>query len=137
LTFRRLCDAAASQEADAAVRILFEDAASYDHWAVRWRIRVALEPTDGVAIRAAMLGENPAVIPRNHRVEAAIDAAVTRRDFAAFDDLMTALSKPYEDRSAFSKYSDPPPPNQRVYQGPEPMSKVDPTPAGAPLDFLR
>jgi uncharacterized protein YdiU (UPF0061 family) len=116
LTFRRLCDAAASQEADAAVRILFEDAASYDHWAVRWRIRVALEPTDGVAIRAAMLGENPAVIPRNHRVEAAIDAAVTRRDFAAFDDLMTALSKPYEDRSAFSKYSDPPPPNQRVYQ---------------------
>ena len=63
-----------------------------------------------------MLGENPALIPRNHRVEAAIDAAVTRQDFAAFDELMTALSKPYEDRSPFSKYSDPPPPSQRVYQ---------------------
>jgi hypothetical protein len=35
---------------------------------------------------------------------------------AAFDELMTALSKPYEDRSEFSKHSDPPPPNRRVYQ---------------------
>jgi serine/tyrosine/threonine adenylyltransferase len=116
LTFRRLCDAAASQEAEAAVRILFEDAASYDDWAARWRIRLAQEPAGGAAIRAAMLDENPALIPRNHRVEAAIDAAVTRQDFAAFEELMSALSEPYEDRSAFSKYSDPPPPSQRVYQ---------------------
>jgi uncharacterized protein YdiU (UPF0061 family) len=51
-TFRRLCDAAASQEADAAVRILFEDGASYDDWAARWRIRLAQEAKDGAACRA-------------------------------------------------------------------------------------
>ena len=37
LTFRRLCDAAAGPEGDAAVRALFADPAAYDAWAARWR----------------------------------------------------------------------------------------------------
>src|SRR6516162_5793397 len=47
LVFRRLCDAAASPEADAAVRELFENPASYDEWALRWRLRLDQEPQDG------------------------------------------------------------------------------------------
>ena len=38
LTFRRLCDAAASPDGDAAVRSLFTDPSAFDDWAARWRI---------------------------------------------------------------------------------------------------
>ena len=44
LTFRRLCDAAAGPEGDAAVRALFADPTAYDAWAVRWRRRLTEEP---------------------------------------------------------------------------------------------
>ena len=47
LTFRRLCDAAADEKADANVRGLFANPGAYDTWAARWRSRLAddrLEP---------------------------------------------------------------------------------------------
>ena len=49
-----------------------------------------------------MRAANPAYIPRNHRVEAVIKAAVERDDFAPFEELLTVLSKPYEDQPAMS-----------------------------------
>ncbi|MHB8885324.1 MAG: protein adenylyltransferase SelO [Methylovirgula sp.] len=116
LTFRRLCDAAASFEADGAVRSLFENPAAFDEWAVGWRQRLEHEPQDGNARRDAMLRVNPAFIPRNHRVEAVIEAAVARRDFAPFEELLSVLSAPYDDQPRFAHYSDPPPPSQAAYQ---------------------
>jgi serine/tyrosine/threonine adenylyltransferase len=59
---------------------------------------------------------NPAFIPRNHRIEAVIQAAVTRDDFAPFEELLTVLSKPYEDQAEFAAYANPPEPDQRVLQ---------------------
>src|ERR1700733_2668017 len=43
LTFRRLCDAAAEEKVDAALRALFTNPAAYDSWASRWRSRLAAE----------------------------------------------------------------------------------------------
>ena len=63
-----------------------------------------------------MRAVNPAFIPRNHRVEAVIDAAVNRDDFALFEEFLTVLSKPFEDQPALSGYADPPEPHQRVLQ---------------------
>ena len=116
LTFRRLCDAAASPQADSAVRELFANPTSYDEWAMRWRQRLSEEPQDGGARQAAMRRVNPAFIPRNHRIEAVIEAAVTSGDFAPFEELLTVLSAPYEDQPAFVSYAAPPPPSQGVYQ---------------------
>ena len=82
LTFRRLSDAAGDPAGDAEVRKLFADPAAYDAWAVRWRQRTSAEPQDAAARQAAMRAVNPAFIPRNHRVEAIIEAAVNRNDFA-------------------------------------------------------
>jgi uncharacterized protein YdiU (UPF0061 family) len=59
---------------------------------------------------------NPAFIPRNHRVEAVIAAAVKTRDFAPFEELLKVLSSPYEDQPAFAHYADPPPPSLGSYQ---------------------
>jgi serine/tyrosine/threonine adenylyltransferase len=116
LTFRRLGDAALDPGGDAQVRRLFADPAAYDEWALRWRQRISDEPSDPAARKAAMRAVNPAFIPRNHRVEAVIDAAVNRDDFALFEELLTVLSKPFEDQPALSGYADPPEPHQRVLQ---------------------
>jgi serine/tyrosine/threonine adenylyltransferase len=116
LTFRRLSDAALDPEGDGEVRQLFADPAAYDEWAVRWRQRASEETRQPAARQAAMRAVNPAFIPRNHRVEAVIDAAVNRDDFAPFEELLAVLSKPYEDQPAFAAYAEPPEPHQRVLQ---------------------
>ena len=116
LTFRRLCDAAANPTADNAVRNLFESPASYDEWAARWRLRLEREPQDAGTRSCAMRQVNPAFIPRNHCIEAVIEAAVTHGDFTRFEEMLKVLSTPYDDQPAFAAYGEPPPPDQRIYQ---------------------
>ncbi len=116
LTFRRLCDAAADAGRDRDVRDLFIDPTAYDGWAERWRSRLAQESRAGQERRAAMRAVNPAYIPRNHRVEEAIKAAVQDRDFAPFARLGTVLSSPYDDQPAFAAYADPPPFDSGAYR---------------------
>jgi uncharacterized protein YdiU (UPF0061 family) len=95
---------------------LFTEPGLYDEWAARWRQRISEEPQNPAARRAAMRSVNPAFIPRNHRVEAMIEAAVKRDDFALFEELLTVLSSPYEDQPGYAGYTDPPEPHQRVLQ---------------------
>jgi uncharacterized protein YdiU (UPF0061 family) len=116
LTFRRLCDAALNPGADESVRELFVNPHSFDEWAVRWRKRLDQEPQNAAARQIAMRLVNPAFIPRNHRVEAVIAAAVETRDFGPFEELLKVLSSPYEDQPAFAHYADPPPPSLGPYQ---------------------
>jgi uncharacterized protein YdiU (UPF0061 family) len=111
LTFRRL-----DPESDAEVRPLFKNPDAYDAWAVRWRERLAREPRDAASRRTAMRSVNPAYIPRNHRVEAALAAAVEREDFAPFEELLKVLARPFEDRPEFAAYAEPPPADERVYR---------------------
>jgi uncharacterized protein YdiU (UPF0061 family) len=116
LTFRRLGEAALDADDDHKVRQLFADPTAYDDWAVRWRQRIGDEPQAPASRRTAMRAVNPAFIPRNHRIEAVIQAAVTRDDFAPFEELLTVLSRPHEDQPALSGYAEPPEPHQRVLQ---------------------
>jgi uncharacterized protein YdiU (UPF0061 family) len=95
---------------------LFADPAAFDEWATRWRLRTADEPQSAAERQAAMRAVNPAFIPRNHRVEAVIQAAMNSDDYAPFEQLLTVLSKPYEDQPAFAAYANPPEPEQRVLQ---------------------
>jgi uncharacterized protein YdiU (UPF0061 family) len=114
LTFRRLCQAAASPREDAAVRTLFADPAGFDTWASAWHTRLDQEPLSGHALSARMRRHNPAFIPRNHAVEAVIRAAVDRQDFRPFEDLLDAGSRPYEDRPELERYTVPATPEERV-----------------------
>jgi serine/tyrosine/threonine adenylyltransferase len=116
LTFRRLSDAALDPGGDAEVRRLFAEPTAYDEWSARWRQRISDEPQDPAARQAAMHSVNPAFIPRNHLIEAVIDAAVNRDDFAPFEQLLVVLSKPYEDQPTLAGYAEPPKPHQRVLQ---------------------
>ncbi|GEP04653.1 protein adenylyltransferase SelO [Methylobacterium oxalidis] len=108
LTFRNLCAAAEESGADEAVRSLFVDPTAFDRWAVRWRERLAQDGQDSAARAAAMRAVNPAFIPRNHRVEAMIEAAVEREDLGPFDELLAVLSRPYDDQPALARYAEAP-----------------------------
>ena len=102
--------------ADAGVRDQFLDPAAFDGWAMRWRERLAREPQDGSARRAAMHATNPVYIPRNHRVEAVLAAAIKRDDYAPFEELMTVLSHPFNERAEFAAYAEPPTDDRSGYK---------------------
>ena len=115
LTFRRLGNAALDPANDAAVRSLFGEPAAFDEWAARWRKRLAEEPQSPAERQKAMGAINPAFIPRNHRIEAVIAAAVVD-DYAPFEELIKVLAKPFDDQPEFADYADPPKPEERVCQ---------------------
>ena len=87
LTFRRLADGA-------ALRPLFPDFARMEAWLPRWRARAG----EGAARRIA--AANPAVIPRNHKVEEALTAA-TEGDMAPFDALVAAIRQPFAEAEPY------------------------------------
>jgi len=136
LTFRALCEAAAGGAAEhgtaagygaaaesgaagnagvnAKLHLLFSNPQEYDEWARRWRERLTRDPQESQARAQAMLRINPAVIPRNHRIEQVIGAATDREDFGPFIELSTVLSQPCQAREGFESYADPPRPDERV-----------------------
>jgi uncharacterized protein YdiU (UPF0061 family) len=116
LTLRYLCDAAEDGDGDAQLRALFGDPGGLDAWLADWHQRLAQEPQTGAERRAAMRAVNPLFIPRNHRIEAVIEAAVERDDFAPFAELIAVLSAPYDDQPGLSHYALPPTAQERVLQ---------------------
>jgi uncharacterized protein YdiU (UPF0061 family) len=117
LTFRHLSDAVVSPDGDTVVRSLFTDPNAYDEWASKWRRRLADDGEGTAEGRAAVMrGANPAFIPRNHLVEEALSAAVNHGDLSPFDNLLTVLSRPYDDQPGHRIYAEPPRPEQVVRQ---------------------
>ena len=114
LAFRRLADAAESDAADAALGALLEDPAALTPWLSVWRARLSGEATGAKERAAAMRRVNPAFIPRNHKVEEALAAAVEHGDFSLFHALNDVLARPYEDQPAFAAYGEPPKPGEEI-----------------------
>ncbi|HSK28949.1 MAG TPA: protein adenylyltransferase SelO family protein, partial [Candidatus Limnocylindria bacterium] len=107
LAFRSLADAALGEEQP--VRSLFADPGAYDLWSQPWRARLARETASPSERAHAMRRANPAFIPRNHRVEEALSAAVERGDYAPFETLLRILSRPFDDQPEFAEFAEPPP----------------------------
>jgi len=84
-------------------------------WHSRWQERLAQDENNLEASLALMSDSNPAVIPRNHKVEEALDAA-TNGDLQPFRDLLAALENPYQARTDLTAYQSPPKPEERVRQ---------------------
>lgn len=85
----------------------FTDRPAFDAWALRHTARIAHEP----APKQTMDTTNPAVIPRNHRIEQMIAAAVAS-DMAPFTRLMQAYATPY--RLDDTELAQPPAPEEIV-----------------------
>ncbi|MCC5978041.1 MAG: YdiU family protein [Salinarimonas sp.] len=114
LTFRNLADAVLDDGADEAIRDLFTLGDAIRAWLPRWRARLAHEARPPGDTATAMRGVNPFVIPRNHRVEAMIDAAVTHDDFGPFDTLNDVLAEPFADKPQHAAFQAPPLAHERV-----------------------
>ena len=81
----------------------FSDPAAFDIWAEGWEARLERENDPASVLR----GANPAYIPRNHRIEQMIQAAV-QGDYSPFDRLNAVLSRPYEDQAEAADLMRPP-----------------------------
>ena len=80
-----------------------------------WRTRVAVEGFTRDQVRDRMHGVNPLYIPRNHRVEEAIQGAYAG-DLTVFHELVAVLAKPFEEQAGRERYAEPPRPEERVTQ---------------------
>ncbi|MEO7775396.1 MAG: protein adenylyltransferase SelO [Steroidobacteraceae bacterium] len=89
--------------------------APIDEWLGEWRVRLTRDPQTDAQRAAAMRRVNPAFIPRNHRVEAAL-AAATAGDLAPFEKLCHVLQRPFDEQPDASAYAEPPAPSERVLQ---------------------
>ena len=63
-----------------------------------------------------MLNSNPAVIPRNHRVEEALKAAVEKGDYSVMERLLDVLSQPYAHSPEQKEYCTLPAPSKLPYR---------------------
>lgn len=88
----------------------------YSQWHKRWQERLERQPKSKTSSHQLMMKSNPALIPRNHRVEAALDAAVTYGDYSVMEKLLDALANPYSHTPEQSEYSAPPPETNIPYQ---------------------
>jgi serine/tyrosine/threonine adenylyltransferase len=114
LFFRQLADAvAAPLEAD-GVRALFFRPALWQNWAASWQARMMQEPLSPSERVAMMRSVNPSVIPRNHRIEKAIDKATEHADFRDFERLLTVLSRPFDNQPDDADWMGPPQAGERV-----------------------
>ncbi len=84
-------------------------------WGERWLHRLGSQPHSPEEARRLMKQSNPAVIPRNHKVEEALDAAVSDGDFSAMHRLLDALTDPYADRPRDVAFINPAPPTELPY----------------------
>lgn len=96
-TFRKLTRAAEGDASGLPVQI-----SGAAEWMEHWRRRLA--PNAAATMRRA----NPAVIPRNHLVEAALNAA-TEGDMAPFEGLLAAVCDPYAPEAGREAFALPAP----------------------------
>jgi uncharacterized protein YdiU (UPF0061 family) len=83
-------------------------------WLDRWRHRLSDDGIDPAVRLATMRTANPAFVPRNHRIEQAIAAAVDDEDFGPFGRLASALARPFDDQPRHADLMAPPAPHETV-----------------------
>jgi len=112
LTFRHLRSAANAGSADAFLA-LFSRPESASGWLTTWRRSLDEAGIVPEKAGATMRTANPVFIPRNHRIEAVIEAA-REKDFAPFHQLHSVLQRPFVEQEENSAFENPPLPHEEV-----------------------
>lgn len=82
----------------------------FTEWYEKWQVRLTRQEESKTSAYQLMKDANPAVIPRNHQVEAALEAAVEKGDYSVMERLMDLLADPYAyspNQEKFTKLPDP------------------------------
>ena len=116
LVFRRLSKTLRG-EFD-SVQNLFDQSGAFEVWTRRWRKRLEQEGADGKTVAQAMDRVNPIYIPRNHKVEEALTAAVYHGDMKPFSKLLDVLSRPFDEVAGNEAFAEPKPdPSYKTFCG--------------------
>ncbi|UOR13932.1 protein adenylyltransferase SelO [Halobacillus amylolyticus] len=91
-------------------------ATDFTHWYEQWQERLTRQEQSKPSAYQLMKNVNPAVIPRNHRVEEALEAAVEKADYSVMERLMDVLSNPYAYSPEQKEYSKLPEPSNGPYR---------------------
>ncbi|MFC5468052.1 YdiU family protein [Cohnella suwonensis] len=102
-------DTAVEQEA-----VLF-GTPEFVRWQQSWQERLSRQPQSKAESVQVMRASNPAVIPRNHQVEAALEAAAGG-DLGVMERLLGVLAHPYEHTTEQAEYAAPPGQSSRPYR---------------------
>lgn len=94
---------------EGSARDQFVEREAFEAWEQRWQERLKSEPDAQAVMQAA----NPVLIPRNHRIEEMIEAALAG-DMAPFARLMQAYETPFVDNPDFSDLRHAPTEQERV-----------------------
>ena len=116
LTFRYLSDAIENDTGNSNFEKQFLSQNKISEWLVNWRKRLKIQSVSFKKIKMSMQKENPAFIPRNHRIEKTIYEAVNNNDYSYMDHLILLLNKPYQDQPNNSEYMHPPEKPDHNYQ---------------------
>ena len=90
-------------------------APDFQRWNERWQARLVRQTKAEDEIKALMKAHNPAVIPRNYRVEEVL-AAAEKGDISATEKLLHALNNPYGYTAKQEEYAKPPEDASRPYK---------------------
>ena len=107
LFFRHLTGVAGGEDPN-TLTTLFSGTEPFEEWFAKWR-----SGTDPATNLANMRAANPVRIPRNHRIEQAIQSAYGG-DFAPFHRLVDALAAPYTEQVEYADLETPPGPEEVV-----------------------
>ncbi|PLR85586.1 YdiU family protein [Bacillus canaveralius] len=88
----------------------------FAQWHELWQERLGRQEQSKASSSQLMRNSNPAVIPRNHRVEAALEAAVKQGDYSVMERLLDVLSTPYGHSPEQAEYATLPAPSTRPYR---------------------
>lgn len=84
--------------------VLF-DTPEFTKWHGQWQSRLKRQQKSALELQQLMRNSNPAVIPRNHRVEEALESAVTERDFSVMKRLLDVLQTPFAHSTEQEEYA--------------------------------
>ncbi|UPG62000.1 protein adenylyltransferase SelO [Metabacillus endolithicus] len=88
----------------------------FEQWKERWHERLTKQKESKEESQKLMRDHNPAVIPRNHRVEEALEAAVKHGDYTVMERLLDALTKPFAHTTQQEEYCSLPPKSGQPYR---------------------
>jgi serine/tyrosine/threonine adenylyltransferase len=91
-------------------------ALEFNQWHEKWQARLDRQEESKESSQELMRSANPAVIPRNHRVEEALEAAVKQGDFSMMERLLEVLKNPFEHSQEQTDYCKPPAPSNVPYR---------------------
>ena len=113
LAFRLLAGCASGPDGCENLCALFDQQTDIRDWIAAWQARLRSGQASSAESAELMRRSNPAVIARNHQVEAAIQSAL-HDDFSHFHRLLAAVQQPFEDVPEFEEFRKPPRLEERV-----------------------